>query len=106
MPIYNAILKYGHSNFIFEIIEYCEPGDAIQREQHYLDNFDFEYNILEKANSLLGYKHTLETLTKMKGRKNAWGYKHTLETLAKLREFQTGKTHSEESMKKMKEVWA
>lgn len=106
MPIYNAILKYGHSNFIFEIIEYCEPGDAIQREQHYLDNFDFEYNILEKANSLLGYKHTLETLTKMKGRKNALGYKHTLETLAKLRELQTGKNHSEESMEKMREVWA
>nr|YP_009048474.1 hypothetical protein [Heterobasidion irregulare] len=105
MPIYNALLKYGHSNFIFEIIEYCEPNNALQREQHYLDNFDFDYNILEKANSLLGYKHTIETLAKMKGRKNALGYKHTLETLAKLRDSQTNKKHSEESLKKMREHW-
>lgn len=105
MPIYNAILKYGHSNFIFEIIEYCEPNNALQREQHYLDNFDFDYNILEKANSLLGYKHTIETLAKMKGRKNALGYKHTLETLAKLRESQTNKKHSEEALNKMREHW-
>jgi hypothetical protein len=25
MPIYKAILKHGHENFIFEIIEYCFP---------------------------------------------------------------------------------
>ena len=58
MPIYKAILKHGHSNFIFEIIEYCEPDKVLEREQYYLDNFDFDYNILEKADSILGYKHT------------------------------------------------
>ena len=46
MPIYKAILKYGHSNFIFEIIEYCEPDVVLKREQYYLDNFYFSYNIL------------------------------------------------------------
>jgi group I intron endonuclease len=69
MPIYKSILKYGHSNFIFEIIEYCDPINVIEREQYYLDHFDFDYNILEKANSSLGFKHTKETLIKMKGRK-------------------------------------
>ena len=89
MPIYNAILKYGLSagerEIILslqlphagEIIEYCQPEEAIQREQYYLDCFDFEYNVLEKADSILGYKHTIETLAKMKGRKNALGYKHS-----------------------------
>jgi len=106
MPIYKAILKYGHSNFTFEIVEYCDSKDVLTREQYYLDHFDFDYNILEKADSLLGYKHTLDTLTKMKGRKNALGYKHTLETLTKLRDIQTDKKHSKESMAKMREIWA
>ena len=61
MPIYKAILKHGHSNFIFEIIEYCEPDKVLEREQYYLDNFDFDYNVLEKADSIFGYKHTEET---------------------------------------------
>lgn len=99
MPIYKAILKYGHSNFIFEIIEYCEPEKLLQREQYYLDNFDFEYNILEKAGSLLGYKHTEDTLSKMKGRKNALGYKHSIETIARLKEHSIDKTHSFEEQK-------
>ena len=106
MPIYKAILKYGHSNFIFEIIEYCEPNKILDREQYYLDNFDFEYNVLEKADSILGYKHTDETLSKMKGRTNALGYKHDLETIAKLKELSTNKKHSSEAKDKMKEIWA
>jgi group I intron endonuclease len=104
MPIYKAILKYGHSNFIFDIIEYCDTHNVIQREQYYLDHFDFDYNVLEKANSSLGYKHTNETLAKMKGRKNVLGYKHSLETIAKLREYQTNKTHTVESKNKMREI--
>jgi len=67
IPIYMAILKYGHENFKFEIIEYCKPKEAVILEQTYLDNYDFEYNINIKANSILGYKHTEETLAKMKG---------------------------------------
>lgn len=89
MPIYNAILKHGHENFIFEIIEYCLPEDTIKREQYYLDNFDFEYNVLAKADSLAGYKHTAETLAKFKGRQNLLGYKHLPETLEMLREINT-----------------
>lgn len=77
MPIYKAILKYGHSNFIFEIIEFSKAEDVVQREQHYLDLFDFDYNVLEKANSLLGFKHSADTLEKMKGRQNALGFTHS-----------------------------
>lgn len=100
MPIYNAILKYGRDNFIFEIIEICQPDEAIQREQFYLDHFDFEYNVLAKADSILGYKHTIETLCKMKGRQNVLGYKHSPETLDKLRESQLNQIHSLEDKEK------
>jgi hypothetical protein len=27
--IYNALLKYGHSNFELTIIEYCEPEQCL-----------------------------------------------------------------------------
>jgi group I intron endonuclease len=104
MPIYKAILKYGHSNFIFDIIEYCEPADTVQKEQFYLDNFDFDYNVLEKANSSLGYKHTEETIEKMKGRQNLLGYKHTDETKDNLKKLQTNKKHSLEDLEKMREI--
>jgi len=103
MPIYKAkaILKHGHSNFIFDIIEYCEAIDTIKREQYYLDHFDFYYNVLAKADSLFGYRHTSKTLAEMKGRKNALGYKHTIETLSKLRKYQQNKKHSIEALIKM-----
>ena len=106
MPIYKALLKYGHSNFIFEIIEYCEPKMTLQREQYYLDHYDFDYNVLAKAHSLWGYKHTKETLVKMTKLTNALGYKHTLETLAQLRNSQINKKHTDESIEKMRELWA
>lgn len=105
MPIYNAILKYGHENFIFEIIEYCQPNETIKREQYYLDNFDFEYNVLANANSLAGYKHTAETLAKLKGRQNLLGYKHSQETIDKLREINLAKFHSEEAKEQMRNAW-
>jgi group I intron endonuclease len=106
MPIYNAILKHGHENFIFEIIEYCLSEDTIKREQYYLDNFDFEYNVLANANSLAGYKHTTETLAKFKGRQNLLGFKHLAETLEMLREINTGKVHTEEAKEVMRNSWA
>lgn len=106
MPIYNAILKHGHENFLFEIIEYCLPEETIKREQYYLNNFDFEYNVLANDNSLAGYKHTAETLAKFKGRQNLLGYKHTPETLEMLREVNTAKVHTEEAKEVMINSWA
>jgi len=79
-PIYMALLKYGHENFTFEIVEYCKPNEAVILEQTYLDKFDFDYNINANANSILGYKHTEETLAKMKGRQNFKGKTHSEET--------------------------
>jgi group I intron endonuclease len=49
--INNALLKYGYSNFTLEILEYCDPSEAISREQYYLDSLNPEYNILLTAGS-------------------------------------------------------
>jgi hypothetical protein len=77
--INSAILKYGYSNFILEILEYCESSETISREQYYLDMLKPEYNILFTAGSPLGTKHSEEAKAKMsaakKGNNNATGGK-------------------------------
>ena len=65
-PIDRALLKHGFSGFSFEILEYCESKESLEKEQYYLDNLKPEYNIAEIAGSTLGYKHTPESLTKMR----------------------------------------
>jgi len=65
-PIDRALLKHGYSNFSFEILEYCEIKELLKREQYYLDNLKPQYNIVKIAGSSLGYKHTPESLAKMR----------------------------------------
>jgi hypothetical protein len=64
--IYRALLKYGYSKFSLEILEYCSPDEALKREQYYFDLLKPEYNILKKAGSNLGRKHSTESIEKMK----------------------------------------
>lgn len=64
-PIDRALLKYGFSKFSLYILEYCTPENVIDREQYYLDTIKPAYNIVEKAGSTLGYKHTEDALAKM-----------------------------------------
>jgi group I intron endonuclease len=59
--IYNAILKHGYSNFSLEILEYCSPEQCIEREDFYLSSLPHEYNILPKAGSSFGFKHSEKT---------------------------------------------
>jgi len=73
MVIYKAILKYGYSNFQLEILEYCESSNVIEREQYYLDLSQPEYNVLLKAGSSLGFKHSEETLAKFRARNKIEG---------------------------------
>ena len=115
--ICRALLKYGYSSFSLDILEICDISVIIQREQYYIDHLNPEYNILKVAGSLFGYKHTQESLDKMreiasnrseetkaKLREKALGrtYNHTEETKIKLREIMLGKTHSEETKQKLK----
>jgi len=119
MIISRALLKCGYSNFILEILEYCEPSNVIAREQFYLDFLKPEYNILVKAGSSLGFKHLLETKARMsearKGKTHseetkaklsgaALGRKLSEETIAKMSEAHTGKIRSEETKSKISEA--
>lgn len=67
--IYGSLLKHGYSNFSLEILEYCEPGLLIKREQYYIDLLNPEYNICRVAGSCLGRKYSPETILKLKNRK-------------------------------------
>jgi group I intron endonuclease len=66
MIISKALLKYGYSNFKLEILEYCNEDNLRNREQHYLDLLQPEYNILKIAGSSLGFKHNEESLSKLR----------------------------------------
>jgi hypothetical protein len=55
------LIKNGYSKFRLEILEYCELEILIEREQYYLDTLNPEYNILKKAGSLTGFKHSEAT---------------------------------------------
>lgn len=63
--ICSALLKYGYSSFSLEILEYCEPGKCLEREQYYIDTLNPEYNIQKTAGSPLGHKHTDEARMKI-----------------------------------------
>jgi hypothetical protein len=65
-PIEKALLKYGFSNFMLEIFEYCDKDIVLKREQYYMDMFKPKYNIVDMAGSTLGYKHTSESIAKMR----------------------------------------
>lgn len=62
------MFKYGYSNFILEILEYCDKTNLLEREQYYLDKLKPEYNILKFAYSMLGYKHTASSIEKLKSK--------------------------------------
>jgi group I intron endonuclease len=96
MSIYKALLKYGYSMFILEILEYCKPEVLIEREQYYIDLLKPEYNILTTAGSLLGFKHSEETKKKM--REVKLGRIFSEETLAKLR----ARRHTKETIAKIR----
>jgi group I intron endonuclease len=89
--IYNALLKYNHSNFSLDIIEYCEPNLLISREQYYIDLLKPKYNILLIAGSKLGSKHSEATKAKMSinntGKNHPFfGKNHSLESRIKIGE--------------------
>jgi group I intron endonuclease len=109
VTIYKALLKYGHSNFTLEILEYCDISDLLKRETYYIRLLNPSYNILKQGGSLLGFKHSEATLAKMRGRKHSdatrekmrlirLGRKLSVATILKLR----GQKRSEISREKMR----
>lgn len=94
MSIYKALLKYGHSKFSLEILEYCDLNSTIEREQYYIDLLKPKYNILKVAGSPLGYKHTQGAIAKIS--LTSLGREHSEETKAIIREANIGRTVSDD----------
>lgn len=105
--------KYGEAAFIFEVIELVLPPFLLEREQHWLDKLhpfnEDGFNILSKAGSALGYKHTPEAIAKIS--KANVGRKASPETIEKLRQshlgqpsHMKGKTTSLETREKLRQA--
>lgn len=61
--------KHGEGAFEFTVIEVCERGALIAREQAALDGLKPEYNICKVAGSSLGVKHGPEMRAKLSAAK-------------------------------------
>jgi group I intron endonuclease len=88
MYISRALLKYGYANFSLEILEYCNnKSEVVLREQYYIDLLKPEYNILPTAGSLLGFKHSEETIAKLSslGKAKIWTPEHKAKRLEHLK---------------------
>jgi group I intron endonuclease len=68
LPLPIAINKYGPNHFAFLILQYCDSIEDIclGLEQHYIDLYKPKYNILKIAGSSQGFKHSPETIAKLK----------------------------------------
>lgn len=90
----SAYNKYGAESFIYEVIEYVDEKDIVDREQYYIDKLD-------ACNRDVGYN--LNPLAKggggAVGSNNGWYGKGHLQ-VGELNPFY-GKTHTEETRKKL-----
>lgn len=61
----NSFNKYGAEAFKFEILEECSHEILLEREQHYIDTLDPQYNMRSRAQSNLGHKWNEESRRKI-----------------------------------------
>lgn len=99
MAIYQAISKYGLENFTLEILEYCCKDATIEREQFYIDKLQPEYNLLKKAGSIIGFKHSI--LSRKKMNESALGRVISEEARLNLSEALSGRKLSESTKEKI-----
>lgn len=88
-------------DFIFEVLEYCDKENLIEREQYYIDTLNPEYNIAPKAYSSLGIIRREETKDKIKN--SLTGKKQSIETIEKRRIKLKGMIRSDDIKKVLSE---
>ena len=68
----NAYNKYGADSFIASIVEECFENVVLQREQHYIDNLNPEYNLTKEViNNRLSKESRLKISITMKAKAKA-----------------------------------
>lgn len=101
--------KNGEESFVFEVLEFCEKTDLIEREQVWLDKTwpDGLFNIRLVAHSGAGLKHTDDAKRKMSIASKSARAEPSLKMISKLAthgEKLRGKTHSAETRRRMSEA--
>lgn len=68
LVIIRAMKKYGLDNFSLGIKEFCDndPKLCLDLEQKWIDYYKPRYNVLTIAGNSSGYKHSVETINKLK----------------------------------------
>lgn len=103
----NFANKYGIEHLTFSAVHACCKEDLLKVEQMYLDVFqpfdDNGFNIVRKAGSPIGYKHTQEAKDKMKGRTGMrWDEEH----IKYFSEIKKGIKRAESTKTKLREYYA
>jgi group I intron endonuclease len=94
--------KYGEENFLFEIMELCDPTRELllEREQHHIDALKPVYNVLPVAGSPLGTTVSDETRAKISEAARSI----TPETREKMAAAKRGATASHETRERMSQA--
>ena len=66
--LYRSMRKHGLGNFSLAILEFCESNLTIcsDLEQKWIDYYQPKYNILKIAGSSSGFRHSVDTINKLK----------------------------------------
>lgn len=65
-PLYRAFRKYGVTKFKFEVLEFCEKEELIERETYYYKKSNHYYNQIEPMEGCnTGHEQTYETRLKI-----------------------------------------
>lgn len=89
----------GERAFEFAVIEDCPPENCISREQLWMNFFNPEYNVVKKAGSTSGYRHSDEIKAKMRERMK--GFRHTEDSKRKIGDANRGHAVSQEGRLKI-----
>lgn len=94
-----AWVKYGEDAFVFSVLEECAPKQLTEREQHWIDSTDCldrakGFNRAPRAGSQLGFRHSEESLQRMRLKKISEEQRELL------RRINTGKKQSETTIQK------
>lgn len=95
----NHYNKYGKDDLIFSILLTCEKEELLQIEQGFIDKLDPWFNVLKIAGAPIGYKHTQESIDKMKKYQSSRP-PFTEETCKRISDALKGRPHSKEHAKK------
>jgi len=103
----NHYNKYGAEDLVYRYLTPCEKDFLIIAEQAFIDFYKPYFNILPKAGSTIGYRHTEESRAKMSlgliGNTHTLGKHLSEEHKAKLSIAATGKRRSADTKTKMGE---